>query len=139
MTDIAALFDDALFPLELTHPVTKEPVGITFYLAPHEADATVDWWVRTTAQVERMRAGTKEVSSDRMAEIDATAIIKRCAAATRRWEWNGKSFGALGVDPACTMENKLAVLNDPGASWIVDQVFIGGAQAENFTRKPDAT
>ncbi len=138
MTDIATLFDDILYPVELKHPVTGEPVGITFHVAPFQADATADWWIRTTAQMERLNAGDNEISGDRMAEIDAQAIIRRAAASIRKWEWNGKSFGALGADPACTAANKLAVLSDPGASWIVDQVFLAGAQVENFTRKPDA-
>ncbi len=137
MADIAALFDDVLFPVELLHPVTKEPVGITFHIAPFEADATADWYMRTQAQYERMKSG--EVSADKIAEIDAAVIIKRCAASIRKWDWNGNSFGVLGVDPKCTLENRIAVLSDKGASWIVDQVFQAGVNAENFTRKPELT
>ncbi len=135
MADIAALFDDVLFPVELLHPVTKEPVGITFRIAPFEADATADWYMRTQAQYERMKSG--EVSADKIAEIDAAVIIKRCAASIRKWNWGGNSFGDLGADPACTIENRVAVLSNPGASWIVDQVFQAGVNAENFTRKPE--
>ena len=137
MADIAALFDDVLFPVELIHPVTSEPVGITFHIAPFEADATADWYMRTQAQYERMKSG--EVSADKIAEIDAQVIIKRCAAAIRKWEWNDNSFGKLGVNPECTIENRIAVLSAEGASWIVDQVFQAGVKAENFTRKPEPT
>jgi len=138
MTDISALFDDVLFPVDLKHPITQEPVGITFHVAPFQADATADWWIRTTATMEHMKAGEAGISLDRMAEIDAMAIIKRCAASVRKWEWNGNSFGKLGADPACTLENKMTVLSDHGASWIVHQVFTGVEKAGNFTKKPDA-
>lgn len=137
MADISALFDDALFPVELKNPVTKEPVGITFWIAPFEADAASDWWVRTQAQLERIKADGKDISGDRMAEIDAQSIVKRCVAAVRKWEWNGNSFGSLGSDPACTLENKIAVLSPATSSWIVDQLFVAGATVSNFTRKPE--
>ena len=137
MADIAALFDDALYPVELKHPVTKEPVGITMWIAPFEADATADWWVRTQAQLARIRAGEGDISGDRMAEIDAQSLVKRCIASVRKWDWNGNSFGALGADPACTVENRIAVLTHPASSWIVDQVFLAGATLANFTKKPE--
>ena len=134
MSDISKLFDEVLFPIELLHPLTKEAVGITFYLAPFEADATADWYMRTQAQYERMKG---DVSADKIAEIDASVIIKRCAASIRKWDWGGNSCGALGIDPPCTLENKIAVLSDPHASWIVDQVFRAGIETANFTKKPD--
>lgn len=136
MADIAALFEEELIPVAIKHPRTGREIGIVMHIAPFEADATVNWWIRSSAQMERIKTDGN-VTVDRIAEIDAKAIVKRAILSVRKWEWNGNSFGALGKDPACTLENKTAVLGDPHSSWIVDQIIEAAATAENFTKPPE--
>lgn len=137
MADISALFDDALFPVEIENPRTKKPIGVTMYIAPFEADATVDWFIRSQAQMAHIKnAGPPD--ADTIADIDARAMVLRAIRAVRKWDWHGNSFGDLGKDPECTDENKRKVIGDPRFSWIADQIFLAGVKAENFTPKPEA-
>lgn len=140
MTDLAAIFDDVLLPVELKNPVTKEPVGVTFYISPFAVDAETDAWERAAVQVELIKnrdAAKSGVSVDAIADIEAKTAVKRCIAAVRKWEWSGKSFGELGVDPACTEENKVKLFNTPRVRWIIDQITEVGVSAANFTKQPD--
>lgn len=138
MTDISKLFDDALYPVELKHPVTGDALGITFWIAPFAADAASDWWVRTNTMMANVKARAKneEVDADTVAEIDAQSLIKRAIAAVRKWDWGDKSFQKINAKSPCNADNKAAVLNDPGASWIVAQIIDAGSNIENFTKAP---
>jgi hypothetical protein len=106
------------------------------------ADTASDAWERTSIQmamVKNKASAGAMVPVDDVADIESKVAVKRCIAAVRKWEWNGKSFGELGADPECTDANKSVVFSGPRNRWIVDQVLRAGAQIENFTRKPDAT
>ena len=135
MADISALFDSVLFPVEIKNKLTGEPIGLTIWIAPFEADESANAWFRSRILVERFSDSSgAAIPMDRMAEIALQADVKRCAASIRKWDWQGNSFAELGVNPACTDTNKLRVLN--GASFILDQLMEAAGKAENFTRTP---
>lgn len=135
MADISALFDDVLFPVEIKNKMTGEPIGLTIWLAPFEADESANAWFRSRILVERF-SSADSVPLDKMADIALQSDIKRCIASARKWDWHGNSFAELGADPACTDANKARVFN--GASFIVEQLMDAGGKIENFTPKPDA-
>lgn len=135
MADISALFDDALAEVEIVHKLTGKPLGIKMWLAPFASDDSANMWFRSRYILEAY--GGKAPESDRVAELAVVADVRRIASCVRKWDWGGNSWGDLGENPDCTMENKLRIFTDPRASFIVEQLMQKAAEIENFTKEPN--
>lgn len=138
--DIAdiARYDDAV-TVDIKHPLTGEDVGISFSLVSFESERVSK--AMRAIEVARMRdalqSGDIEVSSEDAAEYIERAEREKLIAAIVGWDFNGNSFGDLGVNPDCTEENKRKVINHPGSKWIRDQLIAKGDSVRDFIKPPE--
>lgn len=137
MADIAALFEDVLFPVEITDKRNGKPIGLTIHLSAFENDDSSNAWFRARWLIEAQRSDGKSVDPDVFAELITKADVRRCIAAVKKWDWHGNSFADLGKDPECTLENKIKVFSHPATGFIIEQLLVVGNNAENFPQKPE--
>jgi len=127
--------DDVLFPVELKHPFTKEPLGITFWIEPFaEADRHIQWG-RAEFIARKVKSGETDVSADDLVDIEFEVNRRRCLDAVKRWDWGDNSFNEIGADTPCTKENIRTVLFAPKAEWITRQLYDAGVNVRNFFPK----
>jgi len=137
---------DEVFPVELAAPVLSDKgkvafkkIGVVFNVQSFESVAVVraEQSFQTTILTTKFaKASSGEtLTGDEIADAEYAGRIERCIAAVKSWNWNGQSFGDLGVDPECTTENKRAVFSHPGSKWIVDQIIRAGSDIANFLPK----
>ena len=118
--DIANIVsDEQLYELKLKNPLTGEDTGVTFWVEPFALTTEVDTWAAGSymmCQISKEKIGA-DVDADDIAKIENGANIRRCIKAVRKWDFGGKSFGRLGVDPKFTPDSVKAVFTDP-KSWL---------------------
>lgn len=133
--DIANIVsDEQLYELKLKNPLTGEDTGVTFWVEPFALTTEVDTW-STSSYMMRQISKEKDggaIDADDVAEIERGANIRKCIKAVRKWDFGGKAFGRLGIDPKFTPDNVKAVFNDPKSGWIVDQVCEVAKNVKNF-------
>jgi hypothetical protein len=109
------------FPLELKHPKTGKPIGVTFYVKHIDCGAA-------TAVVERRMMPA--VLGESKSRISST--LEPYAACVSSWDWGKQEFedgkGVLEMTP----ENALYVLET--AHWIGRAVMDASSNIGNFTK-----
>lgn len=135
MADISALVN-----YQQAHPVELqfrgEPVGITMNVISFDSEPVVaaDALVSNKRMMAIYAAEDKTPNPEMIAEFDSERERARCVAAIQSWEFNGNSFGDLGVDPECNDANKRYLVGHPNAKWIRDQITMAGVNLQNFTQ-----
>lgn len=144
MTDISTLVQyEQLFdvPLKVQRKDAKGRIklvdaGVTMRVASFDSPAVARVANMQTARLQAaqfaaVREG-KDIATDVMVDHIMASNVEKAIAAVREWDWGGKSFDTLGVDPACTEENKRFVFTHPNAAWIVAQIVAAGDDIANF-------
>lgn len=123
--DISNLVDyEKLHRLELLHPVTEEPLGITMDIRSIGSAAVERVLLdHTNKQIERFAKNKLPT-----AEQGKRAEIARTAACIAAWDWGDQDFN--GRKPELTMNAAVEVLS---VSWIERQVRAAAEAEKNFT------
>lgn len=118
--DIAGLVNyEQEFPLELLHPGTGQPIGITFMVKSIDCAAA-----DAAAQAD---AAVKVASGDG----DDKAHLNIYAACISGWDWGENEFD--GDVPEYSEANCRKVIKHPSSKWIVRQLQAAVANVGNFT------
>jgi len=138
--DLSKLVDyEAEFPVELLHPKTRKPVGVTFWLRSLASKdiKRIDRLGRNAMLVANKDAngGAFSISPEALDVGEKTERDKLIAAITR-WDWGDHEFGELGKNPECTAENKAYVLDHPAADWFLADLYAGAGGIANFIQEP---
>lgn len=132
MTDLSKLVDYTKpHAVRLKNPVTDENIGVVFNVISMNSARVIE----ASREYERFLLAEKAAGRD----IDEYAtqsgfINARLAAAIESWDWGGKAFGDLGVDPDCTEDAKKYIVDHENADWIKSQLVAGIANIANFTQ-----
>jgi len=128
--DILSLIrSDQTFPLELLHPATEEPLGITVHIRSDQSDE-VKRATRANQDKVNLRLQKGKTIKSAMGEANAT---ERVMAMIADWEWNSDLPLVEGEGkPDCNEKNKrLLAEND----YFFDQIEEAATTAANFTAK----
>ena len=114
------------YRLELTHPVTKEKLGVFFDIQSSESDR-VKTIIRQSIN-ERMSKRSRSVTAQEV-EDD---LIERTAATIIAWDWGEHDLN--GEKPKYSHAKACDILREQG--WIFDQISAAAEDRANFTGKP---
>lgn len=107
-TDLSTLIAMETTKVEVLHPVTKKPTGMSVTLAGPAADAYQSAKLRLVQ--ENMGEANAEKIGQKMVELLAACVVG----------WEG--FVEHGQALACTPENVLRLLTTRGYYWLKDQL-----------------
>lgn len=118
------------FPVSLKSPIDGSDMGIVFNIVSAQADRVVKAMRKVTS--ERYK---REAAGEDHDIIEASQGLQRAQfiACIDSWEWNGNSWGELGVDPVCNDETKAWLFDQSAAFWVVNQINDAVGRIENFT------
>lgn len=123
--DISNLVDyEKLHRLELLHPVTEKPLGITMDVRSI-GSAAVE---RVLLEHTNKQIGRFAKNKLPTAEQGKRAEIERTAACIAAWNWGDQNFN--GTRPELTMKAAVEVMS---VSWIERQVRAAAEAEQNFT------
>lgn len=124
--DISTLVDyEQLFALELRHPTTDEPLGITFQVRSAGSEKAKEVQRKhTDANLKRVMR-RKDITS---AKAEAEQLEK-AASYIASWDWGGNEFE--GKVPELSMKTAVHILDK--APWMFDRVVEAANTIENFT------
>lgn len=132
--DLHGLVDyEYIHNLELVHPATDQPVGVTFQIrsaGSEQAKAVLR--AHTNKQIERNIKGRKPTS-----EQIEQAELEKAASYITSWNWGENTYE--GSVPEFSMKRAMEIMEKEG--WIYAQVVEAANKIENFTeksRKPSA-
>lgn len=115
---------EALFTLELKHPATEQPFGVTFEIrSVSSPEAKAVQRKNLDKRLERQQRG-KLVKSDQA----INAEIEHLAACVAGWEWGEHTFGGEVLE--YSFKNVCKVLE---TDWIFSQVHEAANTIGNFT------
>lgn len=125
--DIANIVDrEQLFDLELKHPVTEEPLGITFRIrSQNSEEAKAVLRVHTNKNLQRSVKG-KTVTAEQLEKQN----LEEAAALIASWDWGEHTYH--GSKPELTMKTAIQMLSDE--DWIFRQVVAAARDIENFSQ-----
>lgn len=122
--------------VEILHPTTNLPLGITFYVRGTDSAAFRD--ITRKQQNRRMEASKKSRTARSLTseELDAESI-EVLVACTAGWEEGGRNEIELsdGEFVCCTPDNVRRVYSDPGFSWLREQVDREVGDRSNFLKQ----
>lgn len=126
--DISTLVQtDALGELELRHPVSDEPLGITIQVRSAESE---------TVRAVGRKYANKFLSKNKKPKADAieAEFVDKAVAMIDGWDWNGESWDGSVVED---FDPKLAttILSHPDGAWIYEQITDFAGDRANFTGK----
>jgi len=131
--EISNLVDyEQLFALELKHPKTDEPLGITFQIRSSGSERAKEVQRKhTDKNLERLMK-RKTLTSDRV----ETEELEKAASYIASWDWGsdpktGEPNLYAGTVPELTMKTAIAILDKEG--WIFGQVVEAASKLENFS------
>jgi hypothetical protein len=115
---------ERLYPLELVHPVTDEPLGITFQIrSAGSKDAKAVLRRHTDANIDRQQR-RKAISSAMLEQQEA----EKAASYIASWDWGDHTW--QGEKPVLSMEKAAEILKAEG--WIYTQVTEAANTVANF-------
>jgi len=134
--DIANLVQyDAPYEIELRHPVTDDPIGVTISVTSANSPAAKRIQMQNQARLMAMNLGKSKDKSEAeilaLLEKQVKKTVEQLAACVVGWDWKGQVFGKLGKDPAFSPANVNTVLD---TDWIFDQVNEAVSDIANFTK-----
>jgi hypothetical protein len=137
--DLSKIVDyEAEFPVQILHPKTRKPVGVTFYLRSMAAKdiKKIDRLGRNEMLVANKKAneGVFGISPEAL-DVGEKTEREKLIAAIKRWDWGDHSFGDLGKNPECTYENKAYVLDHAAADWFLADLYAGAGGIANFIQE----
>jgi hypothetical protein len=123
--DISSLVNsEDLFELQLLHPATEEPLGISFMIRSAESNE-VKKIVRQHS--DRFLASRKKKLTTSKVEAE---YLDKAAAAIASWSWGEQQW--KGEQPALSFEKAREVVEEAG--WIYDQVAAASEDRANFMK-----
>lgn len=122
--DLATIIKpDAVYRLNLKHPITGKPIGSVFGIRSFESDEVQQATRKSTDMVLAKRDQRIYAS-----EVEETTL-ERTAASIAWWDWGDNKLD--GEQPEFTHENVCDVLRKYG--WIYEQVVTASSTRANFT------
>lgn len=117
---------ESTFPLELTHPVTGEEIGVTFHIrSMSSADVkAVDRKIMNAAYVAKTSGKTPKIESLEK------QTMERVAATIAEWDWGGQELHKGEGVLEYSKENCLKAMQ---VDWIFEQVNKAASDIGNFT------
>lgn len=142
--DISQVIDyEKLFVLEILHPITDEPIGLTMEIRSSGSEKCKAIYRKHTDELLEMRYKGKRPKGKQSEKEE----LERTAACIASWNWGkapdkevdgqiipGEQATYRGEKPELTMKKAIEVLDR--ISWIYAQVKEAAGAQENFT--PDS-
>ncbi len=116
---------DGLHRLELVHPISDKPLGVTFEIRSYESKEVKD--------ISREHADKflgKQRPKLQTAQLEAE-LLDKATTSIASWDWGENTLGDLDLE--YSFENVRLVLDTHG--WIYDQVSRASEDRGNFTSK----
>lgn len=124
--DLAGLVNsEFLYTLDLRHPVSDEPLGISFKIRSAGSDAAKKVLREHTDRMLERRIKHKAVNSRQI----ETEELERAASYIASWDWGTNTYA--GEIPAFSVPKAIAILEKEG--WIFAQVVEAANKIANFT------
>lgn len=124
MIDVSTLVQyEREYPLQIKHPATGRPLGITFFVRHIDCDAANEMVKRQAAAKVLASEGEDPPGSDHR-DIYAACIA--------RWDWGGNSYKGK-VNPELSLEAACMVMRDQQCAWMLRQVMEAVQKIGNFT------
>ncbi len=126
--DVSKLVNsEDLFELQLLHPATDEPLGITFMIRSAESNE-VKKVVRQHSD-KFLASRKKKLTSSKVED----EYLDRAAASIASWDWGKQQW--KGEQPVLSFEKAREVVEEAG--WIYDQVSAASEERANFTKSSE--
>lgn len=119
---------DSTFDLELTHPTTGEPIGVTFQIRSESSPEAKAVFRRQLDKYSQETQRKKTISSEKLEGFE----LEKKAACIAGWDWGGQEFEKGGGVLEHNTENCIKVLR---YDWIFTQVANASADLANFTSR----
>jgi hypothetical protein len=117
---------EQLFDLELKHPGTDAPLGVTFMIrSMNSEEAKAVLREHTNANLKRTLKG-KTVTAERLERQS----LEEAAACIASWQWGGHTYH--GSVPELDMKTAIRLLEVE--DWIFQQVIAAARDIENFSQ-----
>lgn len=130
--DISKIVDyEFLYDLELRHPVTDAPLGITFKIRSAGSDAAKRILRQHTDKNLERRIKNKMPKSSQLEQEE----LEKAAACIASWDWGKEVY--KGKKPELTMKVAMEMLEEQG--WIFAQVVEASNKMENFSPASETT
>lgn len=124
--DLSTLVEyEQLYTLELRHPATDEPLGVTFQIRSAGSEKAKAVQRKHTDANLKLVLQRKGLTSAR-AEAEQ---LEKAASYIASWDWGAAKFE--GETPELSMKTAMHVLDK--APWIFDKVVEAANTIENFT------
>ncbi len=123
---------EQLFELELKHPTTDEPLGITFQIRSAGSEKAKEVQRKHTDSTLKRLMRQKTLTS---AKAEAEALEK-AASYIASWDWGSNTFAGKDV-PEYSMQAAIDILDQ--APWIFDRVTEAATSLENFSTASETT
>ena len=131
MADIADVVSNNA-KVEIKHPGTGMPIGLTITLLPEDSDAMRA--LQRKWQNDALKTRGRNLDADKL----EARTLERLVAATASWEWgvdeNGESCTIGGDQPECTPINVRKLYKDH--AWLRGQVAEVLSDEAEFFRQP---
>lgn len=117
---------DSTFDLELTHPITGEPIGVVFQI---RSESSPEAKVVVRKEIDSMAVDIRKNKLPPAAKRESFELEKK-AACIAGWDWGGQEFEKGQGVLEYSRENCIKVLQ---IDWIYNQVATASADLGNFT------
>jgi len=114
-----------LFTLDLKHPATDRPIGITIQIRSAESEAAKRILRQHTDKNLERRIKNKLPKADQIVQEE----LEKAASYIASWDWGSNTYE--GKTPELSMKTAMHILEKEG--WIYAQVVEAATKIENFT------
>ena len=115
---------EQLFTLELLHPTTDEPIGVTFQIRSMDSDPAKAVQRKIIDETYERRRANKTIK----AKETVTNEYRKAAACIAGWDWGEHKY--KGSIPQYSEEKALEILTEQ--DWIFTQVLEAANKLSNF-------
>lgn len=129
MPDLAKIVDyEFLYALELKHPNTDEPVGVTFNLRSAASEESKKVLRKHGDKNIERRMKNKTIKGEAIERQE----LEKAASYIASWDWHGNSFEGE-IDPPLTTAKAIEIMDKQ--SWVFQQVVEAANDVANFSPK----
>ncbi len=115
---------EQLYTLELLHPTTDEPIGVTFQIRSMDSDPAKAVQRKIIDETYERRRANKTIK----AKETVTNEYRKAAACIAGWDWGENEYN--GSIPQYSEEKALEILTEQ--DWIFTQVLEAANKLSNF-------
>lgn len=124
--DLANILDyEKTYLLELVHPVTEKPTGVTMEIRSSASPEAKKVFFEEANRISERQQKGKIVKT----EQSVKASVRRAASCIASWDWGTVQYD--GEVPKLSMKTAMKILDEQ--DWIYDQVVEASTDLGNFT------